>query len=74
MFEEGINTLLPRLVEKGIRFEWVGNPDILPSHTVSLLDDAVAQAKNGEKMTFILAIGYGGQDEIIRGIKDFVKR
>lgn len=74
MFEEGVNDILPRLIEKGIRFEWVGNPDILPSHIVSLLDNAVEQARSGEKMTFILAIGYGGQDEIIRGIKDFVRK
>lgn len=74
MFEEGVDSLLPRLIEKGIRFEWVGNPDILPTNIVSLLDEAVEQAKNGNKMTLILAIGYGGQDEIIRGIKDFVKK
>lgn len=74
MFEEGVNDILPRLVEKGICFEWVGNPDILPARIVELLANAVEQAKNGEKMTFILAIGYGGQDEIIRGIKDFVRK
>jgi undecaprenyl diphosphate synthase len=25
-------------------------------------------------MTFILGIGYGGQDEVIRGIKNFIKQ
>lgn len=71
---ESIENLLPKLLEKGIKFEWVGNPDILPPHINKLLEDTREKAKNGSKMTFILAIGYGGQDEIIRGIKNFIKQ
>ena len=40
LFVESMESLLPRLLEKGIRFEWVGNPDILPPHIVELLNDA----------------------------------
>jgi undecaprenyl diphosphate synthase len=61
-------------LEKNIRFDWVGNPDILPSHIVDVLNDTREKAKNGTEMTFILGIGYGGQDEVIRGIKNFIKQ
>jgi undecaprenyl diphosphate synthase len=74
LLEESIENLLPKLLEKGIKFEWVGNSDILPNQTVELLENTREKAKNGIKMTFILVIGYGGQDEIIRGIKNFVKQ
>ncbi|NCP77248.1 hypothetical protein GW830_03915 [bacterium] len=68
-----MQNFLPKLLEKGIKFEWVGNPDILPIQTVELLENTRETAKNGTKMTFILAIGYGGQDEIVRALKKFMK-
>ncbi len=74
LFTEMIERLTPRLIEKSMRFDWVGNQDILPAHIVDLLNKTREIAKNGTKMTVILAIGYGGQDEIIRGIKNFVQQ
>ncbi|MDD2916790.1 MAG: polyprenyl diphosphate synthase [Candidatus Gracilibacteria bacterium] len=73
LFRESAERLLPKLLEKSIRFEWIGNPDILPAQTVELLDSIREKARNGTKMTLIFAIGYGGQDEIIRALKKFVK-
>lgn len=74
LFSESMENLLPKLLKKGIKFEWVGNPEILPIHIVELLENGREKAKNGTEMTFILAIGYGGQDEIIRGIKNFLQQ
>ena len=56
---DSIKSLVSKLLEKSIRFDWVGNPDILPSHIVKVLNETREKAKNGTKMTFILAIGYG---------------
>jgi len=56
---KSIQSLLPKLLEKSIKFEWVGNSDILPPHIVKVLNDATKEAENGTKMTLILAIGYG---------------
>lgn len=70
---DSIEDLVSKLLDKDIRFEWVGNPDILPPHVVKALDATREKSKNGTKMTFILAIGYGGQDEIIRGMKNFIQ-
>lgn len=71
---DSIVDLVSKLLEKSIKFEWVGNPDILPPHVVKLLDETREKAKNGTKMTMILAIGYGGQDEIIRAMKNFISQ
>ncbi len=70
---DSIESLVSKLIEKSIRFDWVGNPDILPAHIVQVLNSTREKAKNGTKMTFILAIGYGWQDEMIRGIKKFIQ-
>lgn len=56
---DSIESLVSKLIEKSIRFDWVGNPDILPAHIVQVLNSTREKAKNGTKMTFILAIGYG---------------
>lgn len=73
IFVRSLEELTGKLLEKGIIFEWIGNPDILPAYIVELLENTREKAKNGTRMTFILAIGYGGQDEIIRGIRKFIK-
>jgi undecaprenyl diphosphate synthase len=54
-----VENLISRLIEKSIRFDWVGNPDILPENIVQVLNTAKNKTKQGTKMTFILAIGYG---------------
>lgn len=68
-----IRTKLPKLVltmqEKSIAFQIVGDFWILPEDIRAILFDAIEATKSGTAMTFILALGYGGQDEIVRGIK-----
>ena len=56
---DSIASLSARLIEKGIRFEWVGNPDILPPRIVELRSKTRELSKNGDKMTLIITIGYG---------------
>ena len=56
---DSIENLVSQFLEKGIKFEWVGNPEILPRHIVELLNTTQEKLKNGTKMTFILGIGYG---------------
>lgn len=42
---DSIESLVSKLLEKDMRFEWIGNPDILPPHIVKLLDDTRDIAK-----------------------------
>ena len=68
-----ISTKMPKLVQKfledGIRFEVVGDISLVPDDVRNVLTDAIEVTKAGIAMTFILAFGYSGQDEIIRGVK-----
>lgn len=60
--------------QKNLSFGWIGNRTILPPDIVTLLDDAREETSQHTGMMVIVAIGYGGQDEIIQGIKHLVSR
>jgi undecaprenyl diphosphate synthase len=57
---------VPKLQEKGIALEIIGDIWLLPLDIRNILFDAVDATKDGKKMTCILALGYSGQDEIVR--------
>ncbi len=61
--------LVPKLQKKSITLEIIGDIWLLPLDIRNILLDAVDATKDGKKMTFILALGYSGQDEIVRGVK-----
>lgn len=64
-----MDDLRPKLFEKNVSFRWIGNRGILPQHVVETLDSAQNDTANHTAMTLVLAIGYGGQDEIVRAAK-----
>lgn len=66
---ERVDALRPRLFAKNVRFRWVGNRSILPQNVVDALDATESDTKAHSKMTLVLAVGYGGQDEIVRAAK-----
>ncbi|MDD2515923.1 MAG: polyprenyl diphosphate synthase [Candidatus Gracilibacteria bacterium] len=59
-------------LKKSISFRTVGDLSLLPINVKNTLEKLTEETKNGEKLTIIMAIGYGGQDEIVRGIKKFI--
>ncbi len=68
-----LRTKMPKLVElckkHSIRFETVGDLWALPADIRGLLLDSIEATQGGTAMTFILALWYGGQDEIVRATK-----
>lgn len=66
--------MLPKLIEKWIKFETVGDLDLLPKDVKEILEDSINKTVSWNKMTFILAVWYGWQDEIIRWVKDYINR
>ncbi len=61
--------LLPKLISKWVRFETIGDLWLLPSEVRTLLFEVMEQTQGWSAITFIFAIGYSGQDEIVRGVK-----
>lgn len=69
LFRKRVPLLILKLQKAGIRFEWIGNPASLPDDIREILENARRETESCKKMTFILAIAYSGQDEIVRGIQ-----
>lgn len=67
-----IPPLVKRLIDNNIRFETIGDLWLLPLDIRSLLLKAIDDTSHCSGMTFIFAVAYGGQDEIIRGIRNYV--
>lgn len=59
--------------EKNIRVKIIGNMDGLPEKVRNHLQKAMNETAHNTRMTFIIAMNYGGRDEIIRGIKKVIK-
>ncbi len=59
--------------EKNIRVKIIGNLDELPDKVRQHLQKAMDETKDNTRMTFIIAMNYGGRDEIIRGIQQLVE-
>jgi len=62
------NHNLQKLINKGVKVQTIGDLTKLPQNIQKLLQDLKKQSKNNKKITVVIAINYGGQDEIIRAI------
>lgn len=69
LFGEFLGKIEASCVRNQIRFEMVGDMELLPESLRNSLQTLKDLTRSFEKMTLILAIGYGGQDEIVRATK-----
>ena len=56
-----------------IKINHIGDMSALPQNIQKDISDCMEDTKNFDRMTLNLAINYGGQNEIIRGIKKIIK-
>lgn len=66
--------MLPKLQRESIRFEVLWDENLLPENVREALHVMKEWTKDGTKLTFILAIGYGWQDEIVRWVKNYIQK
>jgi len=59
---------LQKLLKKGIKIRAIGDLTKLPSNIQKIIQALEEKSKQKQKMTVIMAINYGGRDEIIRAI------
>lgn len=59
--------------KNGIRIKHLGDLDGLPIDVKKEILTAVEETENFTGLTVVLAINYGGRDEIVRGIKSIIK-
>ncbi|PCK08011.1 MAG: di-trans,poly-cis-decaprenylcistransferase [Alteromonadaceae bacterium] len=56
-------------LKRGVRFKAIGERSKLSFKTRLLISKAESLSKNNTGMTLVLAVNYGGQDDIVRSIK-----
>jgi undecaprenyl diphosphate synthase len=62
------------LVKKGILFRTIGETWRLPSKIQDLLQDMTDRSSENRGMKLVLALSYGGRNEIIRAVRKIIDR
>jgi len=64
-----IETDIDHIDQLGIRLRVIGNYQAMSGTLVEMIDDAVARTANNSKATLVVALNYGGRDEIVRAAR-----
>lgn len=66
LFRWGLKERIQRFVEKEVRLKVIGDLSKFPQDVQNGIEEAVEKTKNGKNITAVLAVNYGGRDEIVR--------
>jgi undecaprenyl diphosphate synthase len=61
------------LVREGIRLNTIGNISKLPQEVLKVLEETVDATKGGEDFDLVIALNYGGRDELKRALHAIVE-
>jgi len=64
-----IRSEINELHKNGVRLHFIGDYRALQPDIVKLLDDALALTAGNDRLTLVLALNYGGQDELVRAAR-----
>ena len=73
IFEVYLRQMRPVLLENNIRLSTIGDLTPFPVSLKTLLYEVKDATKNGEQLELVLAINYGGRDDITHAVKAIVK-
>ncbi len=69
LFKGYLESELPILKKNGVRLRAMGDLQRLPDFVLAALQECMDDTKDLDGMDLILAISYGGRDEIVRAVK-----
>jgi undecaprenyl diphosphate synthase len=64
-----IQSEINELDRNGVRLEFIGNYRALKPDLVAMLDAARAKTAGNRRLTLVMALNYGGQDELVRAMQ-----
>ncbi len=64
-----LRTEIAELHRNGVRLHYIGDMSGLKPDLVTLLEDSVRLTTANRRMTLVLALNYGGQDELVRAVQ-----
>ena len=69
LLEDFLSAELPEMLQNDIRFNVIGNVDVLPENVRKILSDTIKKTADRSSMSLILALSYGGRDEIVNAAR-----
>lgn len=72
LFAYSLNKQVGPMKEKGVRLEVIGDIEKFPLSLQLSLKNAIEETKEGNSITLVLALNYGGRDEILRATKKMI--
>jgi len=69
LLEKFLKERLPEMLEDNVRLMAIGRLDMLPKNVRDELDNAINKTANNTAVTMILALSYGGREEIVDATK-----
>ncbi len=70
----GLKEKVKTFIEKSVKLKVIGDTTKFPQDIQKGIQQAIGQTKNGKNITAVLAINYGGRDEIIRAINKIFRQ
>ena len=62
---------IKELMENNVRVMIIGQKDLIPNETMSVINDAIETTKNNTGLILNFAFNYGGRDEIVNAAKNY---
>lgn len=69
LFVTAIEAELPELEERGIRLRFIGDRSRFPEELIMRMADAEVRTQDNAVMTLVVALGYGGQWDIVQAAR-----
>ncbi len=68
IFKHVLSKSIDRLHKKGVRIVTIGDIDAFPKDITRAIKDGIEKTKNNRRITVVLALNYGGRDELLRAV------
>ena len=65
---------IEELHQKNIRISFIGSRERLSKNIIKLIEDAEEKTRENKKLQLILALNYGGQEEIVHAARSLAKK
>lgn len=69
LLAETLKNEIPELNKNHVQIRTIGNISVLPKKNRDALGDAIEKTSSNDGLTLILALNYGGRDEIVRAVE-----
>lgn len=74
LFRYYMKKLLKVAMANNVRVKMIGEESRFDSDIIDGIDTLVRETRNNTGMTFVIAVNYGGRDEIVRGVRKLARQ